>query len=106
MSLSNSSRVHKEKIIIHSQDKHQFFISKNAVSLCPGLSEMYSNASKNPKGDVEIFMKVEKNILEIFIDFVYFKLRYLSENYEKLPEFEINPDYVLELYELSKKMNI
>lgn len=106
MSYSDSLNKHKEEIIIQSKDKHQFFISKNAIMLCPGLFEVYNKTGKNQQGNVVITMNNSRKIIEIFLDFIYFKMRHLSDDYERLPNFDIPAHLALELYELGKAMGI
>ena len=55
------------------------------------------------KAGDEVVLKLDqpKKVVELFIDYLYYKMRHLGDDYEKIPKFEIPPKYVTGLYKLS-----
>lgn len=93
-------------ISILSADGHKFYISLNAAKLCQNLYDQIMTL--HLKGGDEVSLKLEqpKKVVELFIDYLYYKLRYLGDDYDKMPQFEIPPKYVTGLYKLSSQYQL
>lgn len=100
--MNETSRSATERIVqLHSKDGHIFYISNTALKLCPGLNEQVMN--NFDKNDTEVIVKMEykKVVLELFIDYIYYKMRNLAGDYETMEPFKIPPKQAMMLYKIA-----
>ena len=90
-----------------SMDKKEFIISSNAILLCSGLIKMVEEAISATDRIVVVPTIYPKAVLRCVLDYIYFKLRYISvQDYNSIPSFKIPPNIVLEVFKAAKELGI
>lgn len=97
-----------QTIKITSSDHLDFFIEKEAVMFCEGLVKRIN------AGECEIIaesvavvtLPYTGEILEVFLDYLFYKIRHINDDYLKLPPFKVGHEHALSLYTLANEFNI
>ena len=85
-----------------STDNNEFFISKSVAEMSPVIASKLKSLKKN---EIEIKLPFDSIILEIIIDFLHYKKKYLHLEKEK-PEFIFDHKKSVEILKASLKLKI
>ena len=95
-------------LILVSSDEHEYFLDKKIAGLCEIFSSriklMDFSGPKQPKLTLET---IRGEILEIIVQYLHFKARYMNTDFKKsLPPFYIRPEIALEVLNASILLKI
>lgn len=90
-----------------SKDKHEFYIEYTVAKLCGGIWDMLQTANEDKEGVPSIILnEYTKDILEIIIEYLYYKSQNLNADYTTMEKFDIPPHKALGVFKAATNLKI
>lgn len=87
--------MNNDNIILKSNDDYELYLPIVVAKMSDHISELIANDKSN---SYVYEFKYNKTILEIIVDYLFFKFINYDTEPSKIPEFKFNPELALELY--------
>jgi len=96
-----------EYVKIVSKEKHEFFIEYVAAKQCEGIYDLIKDNTHVKEGIVACDLKeYTKDVLEIIIQYLYYKLQNIKLDKLTLDDFEIPPNKALGVFKAAINLKI
>ena len=96
-----------EYVKIVSKEKHEFFIEYIAAKQCEGIWDLIKENTHVKERIVSVDLKdYTKDVLEIIIQYLYYKLQNISLGKFTLDDFEIPPNKALGVFKAAINLKI